>query len=78
MLGRTPGNIVAVRPLQDGVIADFEVTEAMLRYFIARAHNRRTLVQAAHHHLRARRHHRGREARRARLAPRAPARARST
>ena len=34
MLGRTPGNIVAVRPLKDGVIADFDVTEAMLRYFI--------------------------------------------
>src|SRR5437016_5732904 len=39
MLGRTPGNIVAVRPMKDGVIADFEVTEAMLRYFITRAHN---------------------------------------
>ena len=34
MLGRTPGNIVAIRPLKDGVIADFEVTEAMLRHFI--------------------------------------------
>ncbi|MEK6606965.1 MAG: rod shape-determining protein [Myxococcota bacterium] len=45
MLGRTPGNIVAIRPMKDGVIADFEVTEAMLRYFIARAHNRRTLVR---------------------------------
>jgi rod shape-determining protein MreB len=45
MLGRTPGNIVAIRPLKDGVIADFEITEAMLRYFIARAHNRRTLVK---------------------------------
>ena len=45
MLGRTPGNIVAIRPLKDGVIADFEVTEAMLRYFIMRAHNRRTLVK---------------------------------
>ena len=45
MLGRTPGNIRAVRPLRDGVIADFEITEAMLRYFIARAHNRRTLVK---------------------------------
>jgi rod shape-determining protein MreB len=44
MLGRTPGNIVAVRPMKDGVIADFEVTEKMLRYFIMRAHNRRTLV----------------------------------
>ena len=45
MLGRTPGNIQAVRPLRDGVIADFEITEAMLRYFIARALNRRTLVK---------------------------------
>ncbi len=45
MLGRTPGTIVAVRPMKDGVIADFEVTEAMLRYFITRAHNRRTLVR---------------------------------
>src|SRR5437660_7145097 len=45
MLGRTPGKIVAVRPMKDGVIADFEVTEAMLRYFITRAHNRRTLVR---------------------------------
>src|SRR5579872_4023949 len=45
MLGRTPGNIVAVRPMKDGVISDFEVTEAMLRYFITRVHNRRTLVK---------------------------------
>ena len=45
MLGRTPGNIVAIRPMKDGVIADFEVTEAMLRYFITRAHNRTTLVR---------------------------------
>ncbi|MEU7746233.1 rod shape-determining protein [Nonomuraea sp. NPDC049158] len=41
MIGRTPGNIVAVRPLKDGVIADFEVTERMLRYFIQRVHKRR-------------------------------------
>ena len=39
-LGRTPGSITAVRPLRDGVIADFEITEAMLRYFISRAHER--------------------------------------
>lgn len=44
MLGKTPGNIQAIRPMRDGVIADFDVTEAMLRYFIKRAHNRRTLV----------------------------------
>src|SRR4030081_762181 len=41
MLGRTPSNIVAVRPLKDGVISDFEVTEAMLRHFISKVHNRR-------------------------------------
>lgn len=43
MLGRTPGSIIAIRPMKDGVIADFEITEAMLRYFIGRAHNRRKL-----------------------------------
>jgi rod shape-determining protein MreB len=45
MLGRTPGNIVAIRPMKDGVIADFEITEEMLRYFIRHVHNRRTLVR---------------------------------
>jgi rod shape-determining protein MreB len=45
MLGRTPGGIRAIRPIKDGVIADFEITEAMLRYFIQRAHNRRKLVR---------------------------------
>mgnify|MGYP001387415088 CR=1 FL=1 len=45
MLGRTPGSIRAIRPIKDGVIADFEVTEAMLRYFIARAHNRRFVAR---------------------------------
>jgi rod shape-determining protein MreB len=45
MLGRTPGSIVAIRPMKDGVIADFEITEAMLRYFIHKAHDRRTLVR---------------------------------
>jgi rod shape-determining protein MreB len=44
MLGRTPGNIVAIRPLKDGVIADFKVTEKMLNYFIQKAHNRKMLV----------------------------------
>jgi len=44
MLGRTPGSIVAIRPLKDGVIADFDVTESMLRYFIRKVHNRKTLV----------------------------------
>lgn len=45
MLGRTPGGIVAIRPMKDGVIADFEITEAMLRHFIRKVHNRRTLVR---------------------------------
>jgi rod shape-determining protein MreB len=45
MLGRTPGNIVAIRPMKDGVIADFEITEAMLRYFIKRVHHRKVLVR---------------------------------
>ena len=45
MLGRTPANIVAVRPLKDGVIADFEITEAMLRHFITKVHNRRKMVR---------------------------------
>lgn len=44
MLGRTPGNIVAIRPLRDGVIADFEVTEAMIKHFILKVHNRRSFV----------------------------------
>lgn len=44
MIGRTPANIVAIRPMKDGVIADFEVTEAMLRYFIQKVHNNRRLV----------------------------------
>jgi rod shape-determining protein MreB and related proteins len=45
MLGRTPGNIVAIRPMKDGVIADFEVTEAMLRYFIRKITHRWTLLR---------------------------------
>ncbi|MBI3014005.1 MAG: rod shape-determining protein [Candidatus Tectomicrobia bacterium] len=44
MLGRTPGSIVATRPLKDGVIADFDATEAMLRYFITKVHNRKRFV----------------------------------
>ncbi|MEK6814478.1 MAG: rod shape-determining protein [Nitrospirota bacterium] len=43
MLGRTPGNIVAIRPMKDGVIADFDATERMLHYFISKVHNRRAL-----------------------------------
>ena len=45
MLGRTPGNIVAIRPMKDGVIADFEITEKMLSHFIRKAHNRNTMVR---------------------------------
>ncbi len=45
MLGRTPGNIVAIRPMKDGVIADFEISEKMLRYFISRVHNRRRFIK---------------------------------
>ncbi len=45
MLGRTPGNIVAIRPMKDGVIADFEVTERMLDYFIKKAHGRSLFVR---------------------------------
>jgi rod shape-determining protein MreB len=45
MLGRTPGSIVAIRPMRDGVIADFDYTEEMLRYFIRKVHNRKNLVR---------------------------------
>lgn len=44
MLGRTPGNIHAIRPMKDGVIADFEIAEEMIKYFICKVHNRRTFV----------------------------------
>ncbi|HUL31739.1 MAG TPA: rod shape-determining protein, partial [Thermodesulfobacteriota bacterium] len=45
MLGRTPGNIYAIRPMKDGVIADFEVTGEMLKYFITKVHNRKALIR---------------------------------
>lgn len=45
MLGKTPGTITAIRPMKDGVIADFDITEEMLRYFIRKVHNRKTLVR---------------------------------
>ncbi|MBI2956461.1 MAG: rod shape-determining protein, partial [Acidobacteria bacterium] len=44
MLGRTPANIVAIKPMKNGVIADFKITERMLNYFIQKAHNRKVLV----------------------------------
>ena len=72
MLGRTPGHIVAVRPLKDGVIADFEVTEQMLSYFIRRVHNRTLPGAASHRHRRAERHHQGRGARGSKTPPTAP------
>ncbi len=65
MLGRTPGNIQAIRPLRDGVIADFEVAEAMIKHFISKVHNRRSLRPSADRGLRAVRLHR-------RRAPRHP------
>lgn len=45
MIGKTPDSIRAIRPVKDGVIADFSTTEAMLKYFIAKAHNRKTLIR---------------------------------
>jgi len=45
MLGKTPGNIIAIRPLKDGVIADFEITEAMLKYFIQKIHNKKSYAR---------------------------------
>lgn len=47
MLGRTPGNIIAIRPMKDGVISDFEITEAMLKYFIKKVHKRKTFIRPA-------------------------------
>jgi len=47
MLGKTPGNITAIRPMKDGVISDFEITEAMLKYFIKKVHRRKVLVRPA-------------------------------
>ena len=62
MLGRTPGSIVAIRPLKDGVIADFEITENMLRHFIQKTHNRRFLARPRIVICVPVRNHRGREA----------------
>ena len=49
MLGRTPGNIVAIRPMKDGVIADFEITEAMLRHFVHQVQHRKLIAPASRH-----------------------------
>ena len=64
MIGRTPGNIVAIRPLKDGVIADFDTTERMLRYFIQKVHKRRHLAKPRIVVCVPERHHRRRAARR--------------
>jgi hypothetical protein len=67
MIGRTPGGISAIRPLKDGVISDFEVTEAMLKYFMRRAQGRKALHSPARRHRGAFGHHGGRETRGARF-----------
>ena len=61
MLGRTPGNIIAVRPLRQGVISDYTVTEKMLRYFIQKATGKKDVPQAENCCLCAQRRNRGRE-----------------
>ena len=63
MLGRTPGNIVAIKPMKDGVIADFEVTEKMLTYFIKKAHNRNSSCARGSSSVSPRRSRRSRSAR---------------
>ena len=67
MLGKTPGSISAIRPLKDGVISDFEITEAMLSYFIRKVNGKPPHLRSARRDRRPLRHHRGREARRARF-----------
>jgi rod shape-determining protein MreB len=67
MLGRTPGSILAIRPMKDGVIANFEVTEAMLKYFITKVHNRKKTRQSTHCHRYPLRYHAGRKTRRTRF-----------
>ncbi len=67
MLGRTPANILAVRPLRDGVIADFELAEHMLNYFIRKASKRHKLIHPAHRYRHPERNHRSRKARRFRF-----------
>jgi hypothetical protein len=70
MLGRTPGNITAIRPMKDGVIADFTVTEQMLKQFIKKVLESRLFAVAAHHHLRAVRIDAGRAPRHPRIRAR--------
>ena len=71
MLGRTPGNITAIRPMKDGVIADFTVTEQMLKHFIKKVHDSQAVqAEPAHHHLRAVRLDAGRAPRDSRIGDR--------
>ena len=77
MLGRTPGNIVAIKPMKDGVIADFEVTEKMLTYFIKKAHNRNVWVRPVSSSAFRPKSHRWKSGQ-SKTAPTAPKRARST
>jgi hypothetical protein len=67
MLGKTPGSITAIRPLKDGVISDFEITEAMLGYFIRKVHGAESLLRPAGGDRDPLGHHRGGEARGARF-----------
>ena len=78
MLGRTPGNIVAIRPMKDGVIADFEITEKMLSHFIRQGPQPQHLGAPAHHHRHPVRDDPGREARGQGLGPEGQGLARST
>ena len=79
MLGKVPGNIEAIRPMKDGVIADFTVTEQMLKQFIKMVHPRSMLqAEPAHHHLRALRLDPGRAPRDPRIGARRRRLARST
>ena len=63
MIGRTPGNIVAIRPMKDGVIADYEITQSMLKYFYQAGHGQSHLCASPHFGRRAQRRYRGRKAR---------------
>ena len=79
MLGKVPGNIEAIRPMKDGVIADFTVTEQMLKQFIKMVHDPRSvLAEPAHHHLRALRLDPGRAPRDPRIGARRRRQSRST
>jgi actin-like ATPase involved in cell morphogenesis len=67
MLGRAPGSIGVIRPMKDGVIANFEITEAMLKYFITKVHQRKKTRPATHHYRCPFRHYPSRKTGRTRL-----------